>query len=210
MNNSKITREPDLSQNLGLLIYNDNWAAQQNIYAVEVFETLLKSEKFDRVLEIGTSLGGLTFILHDIKTNLQQNFAIKSYDILDRPVEYGRLRDLGVDITVSNPFDIDYSNPKSDVIDFIRNEGRVLVLCDGGNKIKEFNCLSRFLKTNDVIMAHDYAFNSNDFEHNINRKYWNWHEISDSDISEACTTYNLVPFMQEEFSKAVWACRIKN
>jgi hypothetical protein len=40
-------------------------------------------------------------------------------------------------------------------------------------------------------LAHDYAENKEVFESKILNKIWNWHEIADSDISEACEENNL-------------------
>ena len=58
-------------------------------------------------------------------------------------------------------------------------------------------------------MAHDYASTSEYFKENIYMKFWNWHEIQDSDIQESVEKYNLESFMQEQFTSAVWVCKIK-
>ena len=65
------------------------------------------------------------------------------------------------------------------------------------------------LKKGDIIMAHDYSPNSEYFEENINNKIWNWHEIKDTDIEDTVNECNLKPFMQEDFQKVVWVCKIK-
>jgi len=58
-------------------------------------------------------------------------------------------------------------------------------------------------------MAHDYAKDHEVFKNEINRVYWNWHEISESQIQESIDKHNLKPYMQDEFDKAVWVCKIK-
>jgi hypothetical protein len=70
-------------------------------------------------------------------------------------------------------------------------DGITLVLCDGGNKIEEFKILSKYIKKGDFIMAHDYARDEKKFLDDINLKFWNWHEIQESDISNACETNGL-------------------
>lgn len=46
---------------------------------------------------------------------------------------------------------------------FIKREGTTLILCDGGSKINEFNILSKYLKSGDIIMAHDYVDTKENF-----------------------------------------------
>jgi len=94
-------------------------------------------------------------------------------------------------------------------MNFIQQEGVTIVLCDGGYKIGEFNILSKYIKPEDFILAHDYASTDEFFDEYINMKFWNWHEIQDSDIQESVEKHNLKPFMQDEFTKAVWVCKIK-
>ena len=65
------------------------------------------------------------------------------------------------------------------------------------------------LKNGDIILAHDYAFDDTTFQSKIKGKYWNWHEISESDILASVEKHNLKPYMQEIFEKAVWVCKIK-
>jgi hypothetical protein len=43
----------------------------------------------------------------------------------------------------------------------------------------------------------------------MKNKIWNWHEIQDSDIIDACEKYNLEPFMEQEFLQAAWVCKKK-
>ena len=40
-------------------------------------------------------------------------------------------------------------------------------------------------------------------------KIWNWHEISDKDIEDACLRNNLKTYNKEIFDKVVWVCKIK-
>lgn len=112
-------------------------------------------------------------------------------------------------IVIENIFNDNYSEVKQDVIDFIRNDGLTIVLCDGGYKIGEFNILSKYIKKGDYILAHDYAFDREYFDKNIYLKVWNWHEISESDIIKSCEKNKLKDYQRELFQSVVWVCKIK-
>jgi len=164
-----------------------------------------------RVLEIGTSYGGTTQFIRETLNSLDLNDTIvRSYDVLERSW-FDKQRNTGIDIRIENIFTHSYKELKqpTEIDEFIREDGVTVVLCDGGSKKNEFRLLSQFLKSEDIIMAHDYIDTRQNFEEDYYNKIWNWREIGDEDIQETCSRYNLVPFMQEEFNKAVWACRKK-
>jgi cephalosporin hydroxylase len=202
-----ITRRSNLEQHDSISCYLGH-GAQQNPYAYEAFYNFLNTIKPARILEIGTAMGGFTMFLKLICNDLNLNTYILTYDIHGRH-EYELLKTNNIDVRIENVFNGNYSEVKQEIIDYIQQEGKTLVLCDGGYKIGEFNLLSQYIKTGDIIMAHDYASNLKDFEENINMKLWNWHEIQDSDIQGSVEKYNLEPFMQEQFTQAVWVCKIK-
>ena len=111
--------------------------------------------------------------------------------------------------SLADVFTPNYDEVKQEVIDFINNDGVTLVLCDGGDKIGEFNLLSNYIKPGDFIMAHDYSQDSETFESNVNNKIWNWHEISDKDIEDACVKNNLISYKKDVFDNVVWVCKTK-
>lgn len=203
-----ITKKSNLAEHDSLSSYL-NYAAQQNHHAYEVFYNFLENTKPSRILEIGTALGGFTTFLRLSCNDLNLQTEIKSYDIYDRGYDYDILREKNVDVIIENIFNNSYTTVKQDVIDYIQQDGTTIVLCDGGYKIGEFNLLSKFIKPGDFILAHDYAPTVEYFKEHINLKFWNWHEIEDSDIQESTDKYNLEPFMQDDFEKAVWTCKIK-
>jgi predicted O-methyltransferase YrrM len=205
----KITRYSNLAENDSLSVYDSEWAAQQNHNAFEAFYYFLNEIKPNRILEIGTALGGFTSFLNYACKKLEIDCNILSYDIYER-LEYDTMRQQGIDVRIEDVFLNNYSEVKTEIQDFIKSEGITLILCDGGDKIKEFNILSNFLKPGDFIMAHDYAESHQVFEEKINLKIWNWHEISDADIEEACTRNNLTTYNKNMFDKVVWVCKKKN
>lgn len=207
-NKENITRCSNLEENDSISCYLGH-GAQQNPHAYEVFYNFLNTAKPSRILEIGTAMGGFTMFLRLCCDDLNLNTQILSYDINGRP-EYEIYRQNNIDVRVEDVFSNNYSSVKSEVIDFIQQDGTTVVLCDGGYKVGEFNLLSNYIKQNDFILAHDYASNSQYFESHINKKLWNWHEIEDINIQESVNINNLKPYMADEFQTAVWVCKIKN
>ena len=135
-----------------------------------------------------------------------------TYDVYKPEYLIGRVEqnNLNIDVRYENIFNDDYTlKDEESVKNMIQQKGRTIVLCDGGNKKEEFKTLSNYLKTGDIIMAHDYAFDETDYKENIHNKIWYWHEIQNSDISESCEKNNLFDFMSEDFNKVVWCCKIK-
>lgn len=189
-----------------------HYSAQQHDNFQEVFTKFLQEQNFDHILEIGTAGGGFTLYLRDTLPSAE----ILSYDIYDVKW-YDEIRKHNIDIRVQNIFDDHIKNitTPASVIDeyalnYIKNSKKLLVLCDGGNKIGEFKCLSQYLKPGDFIMAHDYCLNTEYFKEHIKGKIWNWCEIAEDHIIESCNKYNLEDYNREEFQSIVWVCKQKH
>jgi cephalosporin hydroxylase len=206
-NSENITRKSDLSNNDSLSMYL-NHACQQNHNAFEVFYNFLTEIKPKRILEIGTALGGFTSFLKIVSDENNLDISILSYDIYRREW-YDEMIESGIDVRVEDVFSDNYQSVKQEVIEFIQSEGTTIVLCDGGNKISEFNLLSNYLKKDDYILAHDYVHDTEKFEREINNKIWNWCEITENDIMESCEINNLLDYNPEIFASVVWACKQK-
>ena len=185
-----------------------NLAAQQHHNAFEVFYNFLIEVRPARILEIGTALGGFTQFLKKVSDDNNLNIDILTYDIYEMDW-YESMRESGIDVKVENIFNYDYTKVDSDVIEFIQKNGITIVLCDGGNKVGEFNLLSKFIKKDDFILAHDYVDNRENFIENYDKKIWNWHEISDDNINNACLKNNLEDYNKHIFNSVVWVCKIK-
>jgi cephalosporin hydroxylase len=192
-------------------ILKEGYTAQQRYYAFSAFGELFKKTVPSRVLEIGTSFGGTTQFIREKLNELHlESSEVRSYDVNEKKW-YDKQRNTGIDIRIENIFSKSYKeliNP-DDVKEFIAREGTTIVLCDGGSKKDEFRLLAQFLKRGDIIMAHDYIDTQENFTENYYDKIWNWREIGIEHIQPVCDEYSLVPFMQEEFNEAVWACRKK-
>ena len=156
---------------------------------------------FTNIIEIGTYNGGLTSWLFD---NLKEGGKLISYDI-DGTINTTNRKD--IDFRVDDCF---AAEPFKDIIELIQSEGRTLVVCDGGNKAKEFNIFSKYLKPNDVIIAHDYC--ENDEEWKEKTDYWQWPYEADTlpDLIQlAIKENNLTPYKYEQFKFLLWASYIK-
>jgi len=204
---TRITKFTNLIDNDSLSAF-DYHSAQQTHEVYQVFYDFISKVKPKRILEIGTALGGFTEFLDIITKELKLDVKILSYDISERPW-YREMIEKGIDVRVENIFSDDWTNVNQEVIDFIREDGITIVLCDGGYKIGEFNLLSDFLKVGDFILAHDFCLNDEVFENEMKNKIWNWCEIKESDIVSKSQKNNLSFYDYDLFKKAAWVCKVK-
>jgi cephalosporin hydroxylase len=183
----------------------------------EKLEKLFSLARPSQVLEIGTSYGGLSLMIRDIldKVGLPSS-RFRTYEVLETHryyLEEAIKAGEDIDFRLKNVFNQPYTDLSEEYVEeireYIQRDGVTIVMCDGGSKRNEVNTLSRFLKSGDVIMAHDYSPNSEYFEAHINGKVWNWHEIEDAHIQEAVDKYSLEPYLQEDFQEVVWVCTKK-
>lgn len=169
--------------------------SQQNKNFYPAFEKLFAEENIVRVLEIGTATGGFIRAVRDLT-----NAEIITYDVIETKHK-STLEENNISVNVKSVFD-DFDT----IEDYISAEGQVLVLCDGGNKIKEFEVFSRLLKSGDIIMAHDYSRDEELYRAYIRENVWRWCEIQYKDIALSVEVNKLEPHMTEEFQEAVWTC----
>jgi hypothetical protein len=205
--NNNITKYTDLSNDDSLSSFKGH-TAQQFHGAYEVFYEFIKEVKPSRILEIGTALGGFTNFLKIVCDELNLNTNIRSYDIHKHPW-YDGMVDSGIDVRVENIFTEKFLDMDQEVKNYINQEGITIVLCDGGWKVGEFNLISKYIKSGDFILAHDYAENREIFDEKIYGKIWNWFEISDSDIHQSTVDNNLEIYKKDTFEGVAWTCRKK-
>lgn len=173
----------------------DGIFCQQNKAFYPAFQKLFEQENITRIVEIGTASGGF---IHSIRSIT--DVPIITYDIVETRHK-SRLESKNIEVRVMDAFmDLDR------IADYIQQDGQTLVLCDGGNKPREFNTLSRVLKPNDIIMAHDYVIDDHYYNSYIKENVWKWCEIKFKDIAIAVDAYGLEPLLQDDFDLAVWCC----
>jgi cephalosporin hydroxylase len=173
----------------------------------KVFKTMgefIVEEDFNTIIEIGSANGGLAMFLGEMMDNIAGN--VISYDI--NKVSYGNnnLDLLNVDFRIKSVFEKD---TQQEIENIIKTGGKCLVLCDGGNKKKEFNWLSKHIKQGDFIMAHDYASDEEQAKLNKLNKVWDWAEIQDKDVTDSMKYVEKSPKYYKDFSEVAWLCCTK-
>ena len=162
--------------------------------APEVFLHMFYTWRPDRIVEIGCGSGRWTMCLAALVGPAARIYAFDTR-LANRPVVRS------VTWKVASCWDI-----QDEIEALIRLPGSTLLLCDGGNKVKEFNTFASSLKPGDVIAAHDYSPNKQEFVDIIRRLVWKHNEITDDQISEAICNNNLQPFMHDLMQEALWGC----
>ena len=181
-----------------------NIPVQQNPLAFQEFENFFSKEKFDHVIEIGTSYGGLSLFLHE--QSLLHTFKFTTYDISIERIEKIWTDNIPFDFRVEDCFS---DKTRTDVIEILQS-GKCLLLCDGGDKPKEFNVFGEYLTKGSYIMGHDYSPNKEYFNEITKRRVWKWFEIQDSDIKEVMNTYSIKKSDYfEKFRDIAWISCIK-
>ncbi len=102
--------------------------------------------------------------------------------------------------------EVDCWEVRAEIERLIAGDGPTLLLCDGGNKIREFNSFAPALKLGDVVAAHDYSPTSREFAEITRPLIWGHCEITDERIAETLRDCRLEPFHMEVMREALWGC----
>lgn len=190
----------------------DGLVCQQHYRFQEVFKEFFHKVKPTTVVEIGIGQGATSLALNRILKEVGHEYKMISYELYPQGW-YVMLSNEGINVRVCNLFTDDYMNlreeNKHEILAFLQREGTTVLLCDGGLKKMEVNLLTEYLKPGDFVMAHDYVRNKEYFESAINKRIWNWCEITDADIQETIDKYQLEDYMRDEFQNVAWMCRRK-
>ncbi len=183
--------------------YKNKYTAQQTNGVWKLFEEFLLKERFERIFEIGTALGGLTQFINDFSKENNINTEILSIDV--KPINTTLIEE-GIRNLQMNALDI---NNLSKLESFLKTDKKLLILCDGNEKPTEFNLYSKYIKVDDFIMAHDYSISYEYFENNLKHKKWDWCQITQGDIIDACNRFNLIEYTDLDFNEEMWVCKTK-
>ena len=104
---------------------------QQTWTALFMLEKLLVSENFDTIIELGTGHGALTKFFRMFALTFSYDIKF-GHDLLDDDLVRGVIKN------------------------HIDTGGKCLIFCDNGDKVREFEIYSKFVKKGDHIMVHDY------------------------------------------------------
>lgn len=126
----------------------------QTELAIPLWEKIIKGVDFKRIIEIGTFHGGFSIYLLLLTYGQFKDFY--TFDIIN-------WRDYDHSPRIKNALKLDSHFEQKDVfkrIDYIswliKQKGVTILFCDGGDKEKEFNTFSPFLKKGDIIAVHDW------------------------------------------------------
>jgi FkbM family methyltransferase len=157
----KVLKYNYIFRNKGFCI--EGISAAQHPDIVKPFLKIINN--FDRIIEIGTWKGALTLFLYK---NKQKDCELISYEIDPSIIEIPKI--YNIDVRIGDCFSEKTHNEIKELIE--NTNKKVLLLCDGGNKIKEFETFCKYLKPDDVIMSHDYADNFEDWLKHTNPINW--------------------------------------
>lgn len=160
----------------------------QNRLAPAVWSYMMEVHRPKQLIELGGGNRGFTTAIG--MPAIQFHCQIHSFDHCESGEPWQDMANFfGIKFYVGDLFE------KVDKIsNLIRQPGTTFLLCDNGNKPKEFQLFAPYLKLGDVIAAHDYAVEG----------YWPWGEITPKDVSESVSVNGLEPFEQDYFDTVGW------
>lgn len=122
----------------------------QNPLAIPMWEYVLDTFEFSRIVELGTWWGNFSIYFLLFCINCEADFV--TYDTVRR--KNSRLkRLLGFD---KHHRRVDIFENKEEIIKEIQKPGRTILFCDNGDKQKEVDTFAPFLKSGDIIAIHDW------------------------------------------------------
>lgn len=147
-----------------------------NYYLYHIFSEIMdKNPQIKRIVELGTYKGAMTIVLglEGIRKQIPVNTFDIEYLITEEVLRMHKC--LGINMQMCNIFE------KPEVVRELLNEPCFLI-CDNGNKPKEFEMFVGSLKEGSIVAVHDYG-----------------QEFFDSDA--AIHEGKVVPYMRDEWEK---------
>ncbi len=182
----------------------------QNRHAILAVDRLLRQFEDEgrrpaRIVELGTGCGGLSVLFQIYATAVGARFT--TYDLhVHGTAARGLFERLGVDARVRDleaPFTI------AEIARDLQSPGVTLLVCDGPDKAAEVTRFAPYLKTGDLVMAHDFAESHDAFMREGRDRTWNYCEITDADITAAITACGLEPVSPDLLAPGAWMCKVK-
>lgn len=202
--------------------------AQQLPNAFTEINKLLIAFDIKNIIEIGTLDGGLSTFLalysfnskhsvSGVRTYLhhKNNKNFHTFDVKNNnPKAIELIETLGGHFHEEDCF-----KQESKIAKLIQQEGKTLILCDGGNKKKEINTFSKYLKFGDIIMGHDYFRSTKEKElylftedrgHGLeNLARWRSDELCYEDVEDVFEQEGIESICRDNFDPVVWLCGLK-
>jgi len=177
----------------------DGVIAAQTPNIIPNFKKILND--FNMIIEIGTNRGGFSQWLFENKAPTAKFY---TYDITSTCRLVNNRPD--INFIIGDCFD---EKIIKEITNYITNN-RTLLLCDGGNKEKEFETYAPLIKSNDVIMLHDYSHDPERFKTAQSINQWtHYPESHYNNIKKSIELNNLIGYYYDEFSNVFWGSFIK-
>jgi cephalosporin hydroxylase len=186
----------------GTLFFNLWMSQNQNgpIVFDTIFKHFINSDiRIGRIIELGTAHGGLSVLFGMFACSYGCKYI--TYDIFDTPNYKDLFKRLDIDFRQKDIFE-----NESEIAKEIQSDDVTVLLCDGGDKIKEFNIFSKYLKQGDVILAHDYSPDEEYYRTYSHNNIWSFYEINYNSIKDAVKINDLEPFFDDIAIKAAMCC----
>ena len=156
-----------------------NGGMHQNCMASVILEHYIAYYDFDYVVELGSAYGALSTYIANM-AGASERFIFETYDCFrdghwsNKPMGgighwFDKLSTLSPLINSFNK-DVFSDEVKKHIIETSKNR-RTLILCDGGDKVKEFALYSPILKEGDCIMVHDWGVEINQSDIDANNSH---------------------------------------
>lgn len=177
-----------------------NIGMRQSAEAIPAFDKFFRIEKFDRIIELGTGNGGLTLFLG--LYCLFSDCELYSFDQEDKRAD--KIKSLLKRLPVKF-YQRDIWKSADFISALIEENKKTLLLCDNGNKNREFKTYSDCLKPDDFIMIHDYVETKNSFRNYYKKNdIWDSCEITWFDIENIANENHIEPQIYDIFTRSGW------
>lgn len=123
--------------------------------AIWLWELILEHQPFKRIMEFGTWKGNLS--LYFLMFCKARNAEFYTYDVKNRWKEMGSVEIKEMFEFPKHFYQLDIFRNIDEIGKIISQEGQTILFCDNGNKPREFNVFSKFLKVGDIIVVHDWG-----------------------------------------------------
>lgn len=158
------------------------------------------------IIEIGTCHGGFAIFLK----RMFPKSDIHTFDIVDwGDLDYIKKRnDLFSELGIFYHKEDCFLRDGEKIVNLLKQKS--ILLCDGALKEAEFSRFINHIQSGSIIMAHDYGKNLDYFKKNIEGIFWGQSfEFDGSKFDDECNEKGFIPYLQNDFEKAVWYIRKK-
>lgn len=178
-------RPGDSIRPLGIPMCQSRMAIPTWSYAMELYPP-------STIVEVGSYNGGFACVLglHAYRIGAR----VVSFDRDRAPAEELEplARFLGVEFRRR-----DVWLAEGEIAGLVQSPGVTYLLCDGGDKRRELETMSRYAKPGDVVAAHDYTPDGSD-------RWWCCSEIRKDDGDLVAAANDMEPWLQDHFDAAGW------